>query len=122
MNWKEIAENNPKAWAALFVYHDKLFTGNHESGYIDHPNMWPTDGHVLTHEELRHLYEFFDGYKIFLIVKPYDGIKWWYDFRYWAKPGWMTRNTISFDDFDESRQESEISGFTYLFEILNNQL
>ena len=122
MNWNGIAEANPKAWANLFLYHDKLFTGSHDIGYIDHPSMWLNDGYELTSDELRHLYEFFNSHKIFLIIKPYDGIKWFYDFEYEENPDWMTRNTISLDDFSDSRQDAEIAGFTHLFEILDTQL
>ena len=107
MNWKQIKKDCPKAWELLRKAHSTIEAW----GYIDHPDVWDMDGLELSHNETRHLFDFFDDMGVFICILPaFSG----WDWEVYVDDEWIDSSDIK----NENRKEAEEEAFKRAFFIL----
>ena len=117
MNWTQIQKDNPFAWEKLVGWHET------ELNYreIDHPDVWATAS-PPTHNELRHLYDFFDEQGVYVTINTTlmplttDSTR----FFEWYVETVHSGSTNA--EIYNTRQEAEQEAFLKAFQILETKL
>ena len=116
MNWKQIKKDCPKAWKLLCEAHSTIEAW----GYIDHPDVWDMDGLEQSHNETRHLYDFFDEMgvyiNVFITEHPVERTAYW-DWEIFIDSQCMDSSEVE----EPNRKEAETEAFKRAFEILEKQ-
>ena len=117
MNWKEIKDECPKAWECLRIWH------NDNCGFIDHPDVWEM-GMLDEDWELRHLYDFFDDNKLYVVVQrdwdtvsECDTTEWYFDISIGVR---NTENGAGV--WFENRKDCETTAFQRAFNLLEEKI
>lgn len=128
MNWKEIKEKYPKGWDKLLQWRNYLEINEDanwkQTDYYGELGHFFNDGiHTFMREfakfNIRDLYDFFDGQRIYIGIDYHYaiGIERWFSIYF----TWGKMDYLKIDHFNGTRKEVEEQAFLKAFEILEEQ-